>query len=213
MSKIITSFGIDDVPFEDTRDFDNANKGFIATRKDPIIKNKRGKVVMDLNRFDFMKAEAPTTVNASLWRQGQLNSLHGLFEVCEGIYQIRGFDLANMTLVATEEGWIIIDVLTSEEVAAAAMELVAEHLGERPIKAVIITHSHIDHFGGINGVISEESVAAGEVDIIAPEGFYESAISENILAGNAMTRRSMYMFGTLLPTCLLYTSPSPRDRG
>ena len=191
---------MDDVPFDDTRDFDNANKGFIATRKDPIIKNKRGQVVMDLNRFDFMKAEAPTTVNASLWRQGQLNSLHGLFEVCEGIYQIRGFDLANMTLVATEEGWIIIDVLTSEEVAAAAMELVAEHLGERPIKAVIITHSHIDHFGGINGVISEESVAAGEVDIIAPEGFYESAISENILAGNAMTRRSMYMFGSLLPT-------------
>ena len=103
MSKTITSFGIDDVPFEDTRDFDNANKGFIATRKDPIIKNKKGRVVMDLNRFDFMKAEAPTTVNASLWRQGQLNSLHGLFEVCEGIYQIRGFDLANMTLVATED--------------------------------------------------------------------------------------------------------------
>lgn len=200
MPKIINSFNIDDLPFEDTRDFVNANKGFIATRKDPLIKNKKGKVVMDLERFDFMKKEAPATVNASLWRQGQLNSIHGLFEVCEGIYQIRGFDLANMTLVASENGWIIIDVLTSEEVAAAAMELVEEHLGKRPVKAVIITHSHIDHFGGINGVVSQEEVTAGTVEIIAPEGFYESSISENILAGNGMSRRAMYMFGTLLPT-------------
>ena len=189
----------DDLDFNNRLDFENANRGFIATREDPIIKNSEGDVVMNLRWFDFMKGKAPSTVNPSLWRQGQLNRLHGLYEVCEGIYQIRGFDLANMTVVATNTGWIVIDPLTSEEVAHAAMELVNQHLGERPIKAIIFTHSHIDHFGGVKGIVTEDQVLSGAVEIIAPEGFYQHAISENVLAGNAMQRRAMYMFGALIP--------------
>lgn len=187
-----------ELPFDDTRDFERADKGFIATRKDPIIKNPDGSVAMDLSWFDFLKKDAPATVNPSLWRQSQLNRKHGLYEVTEGIYQVRGFDLANMTVVATNNGWIVIDPLTTEAVAKAAMDLVAEHLGKKPVKAVLITHSHADHFGGIQGIISESDVKAG-VEVIAPEGFYEHSISENIIGGNAMKRRAMYMFGHLLP--------------
>ncbi len=188
-----------DLPFKDQSDFERATRGFIATREDPVIKDAEGNVVMDLSWFDFIKGDAPKTVNPSLWRQGQLNRMHGLYQVREGIYQVRGFDLANMTLVATDNGWIIIDPLTTEEVAQAAMELVDKHLGKKPIKAVLITHSHIDHFGGIKGIVTQEQVIEEGIAIIAPEGFYESAISENILAGNGMVRRAMYMFGSLLP--------------
>lgn len=188
-----------ELPFDDTTDFERADKGFIATRKDPIIKNPDGSVAMDLSWFDFLKKEAPATANPSLWRQSQLNSKHGLYKVTEGIYQVRGFDLANMTVVATDNGWIVIDPLTTEAVARAAMDLVDEQLGKKPIKAVLITHSHADHFGGIQGIVTEKDVKAG-VEVIAPEGFYEHSISENIIGGNAMKRRAMYMFGHLLPT-------------
>ena len=188
------------MPFSDKSDFERAGRGFIATREDPVIKDVNGKVVMDLSWFDFLKGDAPNTVNPSLWRQSQLNRMHGLYEVRESIYQVRGFDLANMTLIATDNGWIVIDPLTSAEVARAAMELVDKHLGKKPIKAVVITHSHIDHFGGIKGVVSQKEVTEGVVEIIAPEGFYESAISENIIGGNGMVRRAMFMFGSLLPT-------------
>jgi len=186
------------LPFDDTTDFERADKGFIATRKDPVIKNPNGGIAMDLSWFDFLKNDAPTSANPSLWRQSQLNSKHGLYQVTEGIYQVRGFDLANMTVVATDNGWIVIDPLTTEEVARAAMELVNKELGEKPVKAVLITHSHLDHFGGIKGVVNEEQVKNG-VEIIAPEGFYEHSISENIIGGNAMKRRATYMFGHLLP--------------
>ncbi len=186
------------LPFDDTSDFERADKGFIATRKDPIIKNPDGSIAMDLSWFDFLKKDAPTSVNPSLWRQSQLNSKHGLYQVTDGIYQVRGFDLANMTLLATDNGWIVIDPLTTEAVAKAAMDLVDEQLGKKPIKAVLITHSHADHFGGIKGVINEADIKNG-VEVIAPEGFYEHSISENIIGGNAMKRRAMYMFGHLLP--------------
>ncbi len=183
----------------DTTDFVLARKGFIATREDPLILNASGQVIMDLGWFDFMKGPAPLEVHPSLWRQGQLNSMHGLYEVTDGIYQVRGFDLANMTVIATRSGWIVVDPLTTSEVARAAMDLVDHHLGARPVKAVIFTHSHIDHFGGVKGIVNEEQVKTQNIEVIAPEGFYESAISENILAGNAMLRRAMYMFGSLLP--------------
>ena len=185
--------------FQDRKDFDNAEKGFIATREDPIIKTSTGAIATDLRWFNFLDQAAPSTVNPSLWRQSQLNKKHGLFKVVDGIYQIRGFDLANMTVVATKEGWIVIDPLTTEAVARAAMELVDKHLGKKPVKAVIITHSHLDHYGGIKGIVSQKEVEEKGIEIIAPEGFYESAISENIIAGNAMKRRAMYMFGILLP--------------
>jgi alkyl sulfatase BDS1-like metallo-beta-lactamase superfamily hydrolase len=146
-----------------------------------------------------MNTEAPSTVNPSLWRQGQLNSLQGLYKVTEGIYQIRGFDLANMTFVATNNGWIVIDPLTCEETAKAGLDFVNEQLGEKPIKAVILTHTHADHFGGVKGIISQQQLDDGSVELIAPEGFYHHAISENIIAGNGMTRRAMYQFGNLLP--------------
>lgn len=187
------------LPFFDTTDFVNAGRGFIATRQDPLIKNQDGSISYDLSSFDFVNGPAPSTANPSLWRQSQLNAKHGLFEVTEGIYQVRGFDLANTTFVASDNGWIVIDVLTTEATAKAALDLVNEHLGKRPIKAVIFTHSHIDHFGGIRGMLSESDIRENNIEIIAPKGFYESAISENIIAGNAMIRRASYMYGFLLP--------------
>ncbi|MEM6805795.1 MAG: alkyl sulfatase dimerization domain-containing protein [Bacteroidota bacterium] len=189
-----------DLDFGDNKDFERAKRGFIGTREDPIIKDANGNIVMDLSAFDFMEADAPNTVNPSLWRQGQLNRMHGLYKVREGIYQVRGFDLANMTVVATDNGWIVIDPLMTTEIAEAAMDLVDTYLGKKPVKALLITHSHVDHFGGMEGIVSKEKVEEGEVEIIAPAGFYESAISENIIAGNAMSRRAAYMFGSLLPS-------------
>lgn len=186
------------LPFEDSTDFVNARKGFIATRKDPIVKNEDGSISVDLNAWNFLDEAAPSTVNPSLWRQGQLNKIHGLFEVTKGIYQIRGFDLANMTLIESDNGWIIIDPLTSKNAAKAGLELANEQLGEKAVKAVIFTHSHIDHFGGIRGIVSEEDIEQNRVEIIAPEGFFEHAISENVIAGNAMMRRAMVMFGALI---------------
>ncbi|MBT8220993.1 MAG: MBL fold metallo-hydrolase [Bacteroidia bacterium] len=187
------------LPFSDSTDFVNADSGFIATRTDPIIRNPDGGVAYDLSAFDFVDGPAPSTTNPSLWRQSILNRKHGLYKVADGIYQVRGFDLANITFVESDNGWIIIDVLTTAAPAKAALELVNENLGERPIKAIIFTHSHIDHFGGIKGIVSEEQIKNEGIEIIAPEGFYESAITENIIAGNAMIRRSTYMYGFLIP--------------
>lgn len=188
------------LPFDDRRDYDWAEKGFVATREDPVIKNADGTIAIDLSAFDFVEGEAPATVNPSLWRQSVLNRKHGLFKVTEGIYQVRGFDLANMTFIASTNGWIVVDPLTTNATAKAAYDLVTEHLGARPIKAVLITHSHIDHFGGIKGIVSEQQVKSKEVEVIAPVGFYQSSINENVIAGNGMMRRAMYMFGSLLST-------------
>jgi len=189
------------LPFEsDKRSFENAQKGFIATLdKLTIVRERDNSVVYDLTKFDFLNSPAPDTVNPSLWRQAQLNAQHtGLFEVCDGIYQVRSFDLANMTLIRGETGWIIIDPLTASETSAAALKLANEQLGERPVVAVIITHSHIDHFGGILGVVSPEDAASGAVPVIAPPEFAREALAENVLAGNVMGRRATYMYGNLL---------------
>ena len=185
--------------FSDRRDFENAERGFIATLESGEIKDADGNVIYSMKAYDFLKTDAPATVNASLWRQSQLNAKHGLFEVVDGIYQVRGFDLSNMTLIKGENGWIIIDPLISKETAAAALALANLHLGARPVSAIIFTHSHLDHYGGVRGITSVEDVASGRVQIIAPEGFTRETVSENILAGNQMARRAGYMFGAFLP--------------
>ncbi|ANN63019.1 hypothetical protein SZ47_08065 [Brachyspira hyodysenteriae] len=170
------------LPFDDNTDFENAKRGFIETSDDNIS-------------FPFISNQpAPDTVNPSLWRQAQLNNISGLFEVTPDIYQVRGFDLANITFVRGDTGWIVIDVLTTKESASKAIELFRKYKGNDPITGVIFTHSHVDHFGGIRGVIENNNIP-----IVAPEGFFEEAVSENLLAGNAMSRRSSYMYGGLLP--------------
>jgi alkyl sulfatase BDS1-like metallo-beta-lactamase superfamily hydrolase len=186
-----------ELPFEDRTDFEDARRGLLATRADPIIRTAAGDEVWNLEEFAFETGDSPDSVNPSLWRQAQLNAIHGLFEVRDGIYQVRGYDLANMTLIAGETGWIVIDPLTTQETAQAAFELATRHLGARPVMALIYTHSHIDHFGGARGLLSDEDVAQG-TPVIAPEGFVVEAVRENVLAGTAMSRRASYMFGFLL---------------
>ena len=185
--------------FNDRQSFEDAKRGFIASLNPLTIQRPDGHVTYDLEQFGFLDAEAPATVNPSLWRQAQLNAQHhGLFEVCDGLYQVRSFDIANMTLIRGDRGWIIIDPLTSSESSAAALALANEQLGERPVMAVLITHSHIDHFGGVLGVVTQEQVLSGEVPVIAPKDFVNESLNENVLAGNAMGRRATYMYGNLL---------------
>lgn len=186
------------LPFEDTSDFDRARRGFIARPSTLLIEGEDGAPVWNMKPYEFIQGEAPGTVNPSLWRQAKLNNINGLFEVVDGIYQVRGFDLSNVTFIRGETGWIVVDPLLSVESAEAALDLVNTELGVRPVVAVIYTHSHADHFGGVRGVTTPEQVAAGEVRILAPEGFSHHAVSENVLAGNVMTRRAEYMFGGLL---------------
>lgn len=183
------------LPPDGTRDAEFALRGFIATREDPLIRNAAGEVVWNLDAYAFVEGEAPPTVHPSLWRHMRYLKHHGLFEVTDGVWQVRGFDLSNMTVLRGETGWIIIDPLTTREVAAAALELVNDTLGERPVSAVIYSHSHADHFGGVRGVASSEDVAAGRTAIIAPEHFMEEAASENVMAGGAMQRRAAFQFG------------------
>ncbi|MEK2690791.1 alkyl/aryl-sulfatase [Bdellovibrio sp. GT3] len=185
--------------FNDKEEFELAQKGFIATLDNPLIKGKDGKTVFSLAAFDFVKGDAaPDTTNPSLWRQSQLTRIHGLFKVTDKIYQIRGFDLSNMTLIEGKTGWILIDPLLSAETAAAGLKLANDKLGQRPVKAVIYTHSHVDHFAGAGGVITEADAKSKKVQVIAPEGFMEEAVSENLYAGNAMGRRADYMYGRTL---------------
>lgn len=183
------------LPPDGTRDREFAMRGFLATRADPIIRNAKGDPVWNLDAYAFVEGEAPSTVHPSLWRHMRYLKHHGLFEVADGVWQVRGFDLSNMTVIRGKTGWILIDPLTSQEVAAAALELVNQTLGERPVSAVIYSHSHADHFGGVRGVASAEDVAAGRIQIIAPEHFMEEAASENVMAGGAMQRRAAYQFG------------------
>ncbi|MDG1904553.1 MAG: alkyl sulfatase dimerization domain-containing protein [Arenicella sp.] len=182
----------------DQRDYERANKGFIAQIEPPVIHDESGKVVFDAGAYDFLKGPAPDDVNTSLWRQSQLVAKHGLFKVTDGIYQVRGYDLANITFVEGDTGWIVIDPLLSKETATAAKQLVDKHLGERPVTGVILTHSHIDHYAGVRGLISENELELG-IPLVAPAHFAVEAISENVLAGNAMARRAGYMFGSLIP--------------
>ena len=187
------------LPMTDTQDFDDARRGFVARSEHRRITAADGRVVWDLDAYEFLRGnEAPDTANPSLWRQGQLLIEDGLFEVVPGIYQLRGYDLSVMSVIEGETGVIVIDPLISAETAAAAFALYTEHRGERPVRAMIYTHSHADHFGGVKGIISQEQVDAGEVQVIAPEGFLQHAVAENVFAGTAMLRRAGYMYGAAL---------------
>jgi len=176
----------------------DARRGFIAAPTGQV-KDSEGKVVWDFDAFSFLQGEAPATVNPSLWRQATLNNQIGLFKVTEGIWQLRGFDLANITLIQGKSGWIVIDALTAQETAAEAMAFARKHLGNQKVSAVVFTHSHVDHFGGALGVISAQEAKSRKIPIVAPVGFMEEATSENILMGPAMGRRAMYMYGSRLP--------------
>jgi alkyl sulfatase BDS1-like metallo-beta-lactamase superfamily hydrolase len=200
---------------DDRKDFDFAERGFIATRKDPKIMADSGHVAHDLSSYGFLEGEAPETANPSLWRQAQILTRHGLFKVHERIFQVRGFDVSTVTFIDAGAGWIVVDPLTTVEAARAAFELVCEHVADKPVLAVIYSHSHVDHYGGVGGVTSADDVAAGKVKVIAPEGFLEHAVSENIIAGPAMLRRARFQFGLTLPrgpegemTCGLGPRPS-----
>jgi alkyl sulfatase BDS1-like metallo-beta-lactamase superfamily hydrolase len=187
------------LPFSDTRDFDDASRGFLGTRENAKITSEAGRTVWSLEPYGFLSEEdSPSTVDPSLWRQSRLNMNHGLFEVVPGVYQVRGLDIANMTLIEGDGGVIVVDTLTSIEGARAAMELYFEHRGRRPVAAVIFTHTHTDHWGGARGVIDDEMLASGRIPIIAPDLFMEHAVSENIIAGPAMLRRAQYQFGPFL---------------
>lgn len=188
------------LPFSDRADFDRVEKGLIKRPENLVIKNEDGTVAWQLGDYDFIKAaKDAASVNPSLMRQAQLNLSYGLFKVTDGIYQVRGFDLANTTFIEGRTGWIVIDTLTTPATSKAAYALVSQELGQKPIRAIIYSHAHIDHFGGVKGLVSQEQVDKGEVQIIAPKGFMEAAIKENVLAGNAMLRRATYQYGTLLP--------------
>ncbi len=188
------------LPFADRADFDDARRGFIATLPDGVVAGVGGKPAWDMKPYAFLQKDAaPATVNPSLWRQAQLNAVHGLFKVTDRVYQVRGLDLANLTIIEGDSGLILIDPLLSNETAKAALDLYLANRPARPVAAVIYSHSHIDHFGGAKGVMSAEDAASGKVKVIAPDGFMEHAVAENVIAGNAMSRRAQYMYGLPLP--------------
>jgi alkyl sulfatase BDS1-like metallo-beta-lactamase superfamily hydrolase len=222
-TRALQAAALEGLPFEDREDFEDARRGLIASTPGLVVQNAQGRVVWDMDSYAFIggrkdtragaevgvdgeahdgesheSSSAPDTVHPSLWRMAQLNGTHGLFEVVPGIYQVRGYDISNMTLVEGRAGTIVIDPLISTECAAAALALYREHRGQRPVSAVIYTHSHVDHFGGVKGVVSEQDVHAGRVPVWAPAGFLEHAVSENVLAGGAMARRAGYMFAPAL---------------
>ncbi len=185
------------LPFEDTQDLQDARRGLIAGIGKPVVDDD-GTVLWDNSTYSFVQGDAPDSVNPSLWRQSGIVAIGGLFEVVEGIYQVRGMDLSNTTFVEGDEGVVVIDTLLSVETGAAALALYREHRGNRPVKAVIYTHTHADHFGGVRGFVTQEQVDSGEVRILAPDGFVEHAVSENVYAGTAMNRRAGYMYGAAL---------------
>ncbi|MFN8499331.1 MAG: alkyl sulfatase dimerization domain-containing protein [Anaerolineae bacterium] len=192
---------LNELNWADSRDFELARRGFIASLDEPIIADASGRPVWDLNAYPFLAEEtAPPSVNPSLWRQSRLLALnHGLFKVTDGVYQIRSFDLSDMSIIESDSGYVVVDPMISVATARAGMELVYKHVGRKPVVAVIYTHSHADHWGGVKGVIDEADVLAGKVKVIAPQHFMEYAISENVIAGNVMSRRASYMYGNLLP--------------
>jgi len=188
------------LPFADRRDFEDADRGFVATLPEGVVAGPGGRPAWSLKEYAFLRAEeAPPTVNPSLWRQAQLNLRNGLYKVVDRVYQVRGFDISNMTIVEGETGLIVIDPLLARETAKAALDLYYAHRPRRPVRAVVYTHSHADHWGGVKGVLDEAEVAAGRARVIAPAGFMEHAVAENIIAGAAMSRRAHYQFGPLLP--------------
>ncbi|WP_228785239.1 alkyl/aryl-sulfatase [Nocardia cyriacigeorgica] len=186
------------LPFADTQDFDDAKRGLIARRSPNAVTAEDGTVLWDNDTYSFLDGPAPETVNPSLWRQSQLAAVDGLFEVVPGIYQVRGMDLSNTSFIEGDDGVVVVDTLLSAETGRAALELYRQHRGDRPITAIVYTHSHADHFGGVKGFVSQEDVDSGRVKIFAPEGFLEHAVSENVYAGTAMNRRAGYMYGAAL---------------
>ncbi|MEN0077749.1 MAG: alkyl sulfatase dimerization domain-containing protein [Pseudomonadota bacterium] len=186
------------LPLDEPTDRADAARGFLAALEGEAIRNASGDVVWPIPQYDFLEGEAPDTVNPSLWRQSQLAARHGLFQVADRIYQVRGYDLAVMTVIEGDTGWIVIDPLTATETAAAAIGLVNDTLGARPVSALLYTHSHADHFGGARGLLTEADIAARDVPVLAPIGFSESAVAENLIAGNHMSRRATLMFGNTL---------------
>ncbi|MCC8080555.1 MAG: MBL fold metallo-hydrolase [Lachnospiraceae bacterium] len=207
----INSAYYDELDFDDDTEYEFATYGLIDAPETLELTDDEGNVVWSQDAYDFLDydEEAADSVNPGLWRNASLNHLYGLYEVTEGIYQVRGYDMANLTVIATDTGWVVFDTTMTEECAAAAMQLIEKNLGERPVKAVIISHSHVDHYGGIGGVISEdeladaslsieEQLASGKVPVIVPEGFLENVASENVYVGTAMSRRALYQYGSLL---------------
>jgi alkyl sulfatase BDS1-like metallo-beta-lactamase superfamily hydrolase len=198
-SRAVNDSFLQALPFNDRADFDDANRGFIATVPDGTIPGPGGKPAWDNNQYDFLKnEEAPPTVNPSLWRQARLNAINGLFIVTDRVYQVRGLDISNMTIIEGDTGLILIDPVLTNETAKAALELYLKNRPAKPVVAVIYTHSHADHFGGGKGVIREEDAKSGKVKVIAPDRFMDYAVAENIIAGNAMGRRAQYQFGSAL---------------
>jgi alkyl sulfatase BDS1-like metallo-beta-lactamase superfamily hydrolase len=189
------------LPFDDARDFEEARRGFIAAPNYRQIMAEKGHVAWDIGKYDFLLEAGKDfdSIHPSLQRQAILNMNYGLFEVIPGIYQVRGYDLANISFIKGKTGWIVFDPLTAKETAAAALKFINEQLGERPVVAVVYSHSHADHFGGVRGVVDEADVQSGKVKIIAPVGFMDHAVAENVYAGNAMNRRLFYQYGVLLP--------------
>ncbi|MEQ1547265.1 MAG: alkyl sulfatase dimerization domain-containing protein [Chakrabartia sp.] len=187
------------LPLNDQADFLDATRRRLAQIEGGIIRNAKGETVWDAGSYAFIKGDAPTTVNPSLWRQSKLNSEHGLFEVMPGIYQFRGYDISVMTIIRGKTGWIIVDPLTAVESAAAGLALVNKTLGARPVSGIVFTHSHGDHFGGVNALAKAEVLASGSIPIVAPHGFIVEAVSENVIAGNYMSRRATFQFGNGLP--------------
>lgn len=187
-----------DLPLADQQDFEDAKRGFIAKPTGKIT-TADGTVLKDFDAYNFLDGKPADTVNPSLWRHAQLNANFGLFKVMEGVYQLRGFDIANMTLIDSKNGWIVVDPLTAPETSSYALAFARQHLGKKPVVAVILTHAHADHFGGVLGVVTPKEVAERKIPIVAPEGFMEEATSENIMVGTAMARRSLYQFGRDLP--------------
>ncbi|MFZ9984547.1 MAG: alkyl/aryl-sulfatase [Ilumatobacteraceae bacterium] len=183
----------------DPADLERVRRGFIASLDSPIVDGD-GRVAHDTSRYEFLRdgRDTPDTVNPHLWRHATLNAHHGLFEVCDGVWQVRGYDISNITFIRGASGWIVVDPLTTTATARAAIELITEHLGHRSVVSVIYTHSHADHFGGVFGVTSDEEVRDGKCSVIAPEGFLAETIGENIIAGPAMARRATYQFGPFL---------------
>jgi alkyl sulfatase BDS1-like metallo-beta-lactamase superfamily hydrolase len=189
-----------DVPLADKRSFDDARRGFVEALGDQLIVRADGRLVWTLAGYEFLGTEqAPDTVHPGLWRHARVNMANGLYKVTDRIHQLRGFDVSNMTIIEGDSGLIVIDPLISIEVAKAALELYRKHLSHKPVVAVIYTHSHIDHFGGVRGVVNCDDVAAGRVTIWAPAGFMAAAVGENVIAGNAMLRRALFQFGAMLP--------------
>jgi alkyl sulfatase BDS1-like metallo-beta-lactamase superfamily hydrolase len=180
------------------QDFEDAQRGFIAKPTGKIVAAD-GSVLNNFDVYGFLAGPPPATANPSLWRHAQLNANIGLYKVMDGVYQLRGFDIANITLIEGKTGWIVVDALTSRESAAAAMAFAEKHLGKKPVSALILTHAHADHFGGALGVISAQEVAQRKVPVVAPAGFMEEATNENVLVGTGMGRRSVYQFGRDLP--------------